>query len=279
MSRSQPHGGQLARLSLWLATLAADRPLSFLDHHLRGGDSLLGAWISYLRRPPTVGANESTRCPCSTTCRSTTHFATSCRFVFRSPANQTTHLNTSARKNERWRLADRDSPLSKWKRVADLWCARWFAPELHSRAGIFATLCDAILTGRCALPRAQVDQLLEIAETSAGAHRFFHWELEFPEVFFDADGRRRPDGGFDAVVGNPPWDMVRADHGADAHRSQSRAETAAVVRFTRFVVPAFTVRLFLLQVAAVVLLWGWLQAKQPDWLPTRVRLTPNAFTS
>src|SRR5207253_1985012 len=36
-----PTAVQLARLSLWLATLAADRPLTFLDHHLIAGDSLL----------------------------------------------------------------------------------------------------------------------------------------------------------------------------------------------------------------------------------------------
>ncbi len=47
-----PMAVQLARLSLWLATLAADRPLTFLDHHLQAGDSLLGAWLSSLRRPP-----------------------------------------------------------------------------------------------------------------------------------------------------------------------------------------------------------------------------------
>ena len=44
-----PMAVQLARLSLWLATLAADRPLSFLDHRLQTGDSLLGAWLANLR--------------------------------------------------------------------------------------------------------------------------------------------------------------------------------------------------------------------------------------
>src|SRR5205823_1883192 len=47
-----PMAVQLARLSLWLATLAADRPLGFLDHRLRTGDSLLGAWLADLRRAP-----------------------------------------------------------------------------------------------------------------------------------------------------------------------------------------------------------------------------------
>ena len=47
-----PMAVQLARLSLWLATLAADRPLSFLDHRLQIGDSLLGAWLASLRTAP-----------------------------------------------------------------------------------------------------------------------------------------------------------------------------------------------------------------------------------
>ena len=51
-----PMAVQLARLSLWLTTLAADRPLSFLDHHLQVGDSLLGAWLAVLRRAPPAPA-------------------------------------------------------------------------------------------------------------------------------------------------------------------------------------------------------------------------------
>jgi hypothetical protein len=43
---------ELAKLSLWLVTAAADKPLSFLDHHLRHGDSLVGAWLADLERPP-----------------------------------------------------------------------------------------------------------------------------------------------------------------------------------------------------------------------------------
>ena len=60
---------QLARLSLWLATLAADRPLSFLDHRLQVGDSLLGAWLAHLRHAAVdahVAARPTTRCRCST---------------------------------------------------------------------------------------------------------------------------------------------------------------------------------------------------------------------
>src|SRR5205823_1928491 len=51
---SNPMAVQLARLSLWLATLASDRPLTFLDHHLQVGDSLVGAWIAAMGRPPAM---------------------------------------------------------------------------------------------------------------------------------------------------------------------------------------------------------------------------------
>ena len=47
-----PIAVQLARLSLWLCTLAPDRPLTFLDHHLLAGDSLVGASLDDIRRPP-----------------------------------------------------------------------------------------------------------------------------------------------------------------------------------------------------------------------------------
>src|SRR5439155_20561296 len=62
-----PMAVQLARLSLWLATLAADRPLTFLDHHLQTGDSLVGAWIANLRRAPSMrtarGAGDTATLP------------------------------------------------------------------------------------------------------------------------------------------------------------------------------------------------------------------------
>ena len=59
----------------------------------------------------------------------------------------------------------------------------------------------------------------------AADRRCFHWPLEFPEVFLDSAGRPAPDGGFDAVIGNPPWEMLRADHG--------RAAANTLVRFSR----------------------------------------------
>ena len=61
----------------------------------------------------------------------------------------------------------------------------------------------------------------------------FHWELEFPEVFFDTTGQRRPRAGFDAVLGNPPWEVIRADAGTSDARVQNRSRNSIVLRFIR----------------------------------------------
>ena len=68
---------------------------------------------------------------------------------------------------------------------------------------------DAALS-RCALPRA-TPAATDAADAVGGARRLFHWEL-VSRVFFDRSGRAsRCD--FDAVIGNPPWDMIHADSG------------------------------------------------------------------
>jgi len=100
----------------------------------------------------------------------------------------------------------------RWKSIADLWCACWMWPDAASvpSAAVFASLVDRLMTGRCGLPDKTATALLLEAQRVTAAHRFLHWMLEFPEAYFDRDGQPLADGGFDAVLGNPPWDMLRA---------------------------------------------------------------------
>src|SRR6185503_5111464 len=93
-------------------------------------------------------------------------------------------------------------------------------------------LSDAILTVDSALPRPLAEQYLRAADEAAQAQRFFHWELECPEVFFAADGTRLANGGFDAVLGNPPWDMIRADRPGPGN-DLARTDPGRLLRFTR----------------------------------------------
>jgi hypothetical protein len=243
-----PMAVQLARLSLWLATLAADRPLTFLDHHLQTGDSLLGAWLDNLRRAPVPAGRGIRR---NSTARAARAAGTTLELFDRSavrgaltdalpvrfslesvPGDTIAHVRE--KETALAKLRQQDSGLSRWRRIADLWCACWFrSGDRQLPAEAFGALSDAILSGRGALPPRATAEYLAVAGETADAHRFFHWELEFPEVFFDASGNRRPLAGFDAVIGNPPWEMIRADAGSADTRRHARAGNEPLLRFTR----------------------------------------------
>jgi hypothetical protein len=125
-----------------------------------------------------------------------------------------------------------DPRLALWKRVANLWCSAWFTGGgQQSLPRLFRALADDVLGGQRTFPA--VDAWMTRADEAARAHRFFHWELEFPEVFFDARGHRLARPGFDAVIGNPPWDMLRADHGSHESRADDRRTVSSTIRFTR----------------------------------------------
>jgi hypothetical protein len=234
-----PTAVQLGRLSLWLTTLASDRPLTFLDHHLAVGDSLIGARLSDLARPPIAAAPSRRR----HTDPQLALFGDDVAGVAREvvlPARIRLALEPSdsldaVKTKERTlaALAAPDGPFAKWSAAADVWCAASLWTGAPPSPALVAEGVAGILGGLTTLPRARLAAWTGEARAIAQAHAVFHWELAFPEVFFDADGRPRPLGGFDAVLGNPPWDMLRADTGsADARRSD-RSRTAALLRFFR----------------------------------------------
>ena len=125
-----PMAVQLARLSLWLATLAADRPLSFLDHRLQVGDSLLGTWLAHLRHPPAARRRQ----PSDGTLplfgdEAVSHAlreALPMRFSLETTPNDTVE-QVRAKERAFADLTGRHAALSRWKRIAHLWCAAWFA--------------------------------------------------------------------------------------------------------------------------------------------------------
>jgi Eco57I restriction-modification methylase len=232
-----PMAVQLARLSLWLTTLAADRPLSFLDHRLQSGDSLLGAWLAQLRRPPAVRRRSTGADPLplfvDDAAADALRDALPIRFSLESIPNDSL-AQVRAKERAHAAATARDAALSRWKRIANLWCGTWFSSNGSTiPAALFGALADVMLHGTGPLPRQTSDAHLAVSDAIADARRFFHWELEFPEVFFNRDGSRLANAGFDAVIGNPPWDMIRADAGASNARALARPDTAAVLRFTR----------------------------------------------
>jgi hypothetical protein len=209
-----PTAVQLARLSLWLCTLAADRPLTFLDHHLRAGNSLAGARASDItRQPPGTGRRHSSSplplfesrdlaVPLASTVSPRLTLA-------REPDDSAAIVRRKERVIED--LTGAAAPLAAWRNIADAWCATWFWPAEVDRltAQAWPAFSGSFRGAPSGLPERLERQWRAAAAAAAGRERFFHWELEFPEVFFDERGEPRGEPGFDAVIGNPPWAAAR----------------------------------------------------------------------
>jgi hypothetical protein len=228
-----PAAVQLARLSLWLTTLAADRPLTFLDHHLAAGNSLVGARVEDLWRPPRTSHPALVSLPLFESQLAAVVAAAVLPPRLRLALTPSDSL-AAVRDKERAlnSLAAAGGPLSGWSLAADAWCGAALASAAIS-PGVLAEMLALATGGVTTMPAAQLRAALGGAAARGREHRAFHWQLVFPEVFFDGEGRLKPDAGFDAVVGNPPWDMLRADAGSASHRASLRAPTSAALRFCR----------------------------------------------
>lgn len=206
---ANPLAVDLAKLSLWLATVARDRPLSFLDHHLRCGNSLVGARISDLqpggdpakkrKKAKDDGSAQLSMLEDDAFRRSMSTAVGNIWLIEESPADTVEEVKEQERLYGRLR----EDLTRRYAGLADLATATHFGVEVDR--SLWKPLADyATKTNIATLPQFQ-RWLDEAAALSAGK-RFFHWELEFPEVYFDRQGRSLGDGaGFDAVVGNPPY--------------------------------------------------------------------------
>jgi hypothetical protein len=191
-----PLAVEMAKLSLWLLTLAKDKPFTFLDHAIRCGDSLVGVNNEQLKTFSLDGKGIGITLP---------------NFLDMIPKSmEATRLlrvrlekiadDTIGNVEEKQRLFDKiRSQTKRLNYAADrLLAASWKAVKPTERVGLL----------RMALPEVD-DRIRDVPpdtlEAEGIAHREsvecpepFHWALEFPEVFLDR-------GGFDAFVGNPPF--------------------------------------------------------------------------
>lgn len=202
-----PLAVELAKLSLWIYTTAKDRPLSFLDHHLRVGNSLIGAWIKDLGQLPrkgkkgkATGADKHTIGLFEGKLREKLPVVLGeVMELLRKPSDRVEDIR------EKEEIYSRILELLRpFKEVADVWTSTWFGVEVDE--GDY----EKMLLKLADPPAVWEEEIrsqgwFRRACEEAAQRRFFHWELEFPEVFFDEYGRQRENAGFDAVIGNPPY--------------------------------------------------------------------------
>jgi hypothetical protein len=253
-----PLAVELAKVSLWLETLAQDRPLTFLDAHLRCGNALIGAPLrnqegnfdtSIVGILPVEAYKKVDRVDSKTYGQKLDKLKIENGKQLKQFIGKAKQLSLFALEEERDALVEyeqlrsqleesdedktledavelvhrkdallqsallgNESKIRAFKQLCDLWCAIWFWPVdaelLPPSTVLYRELAALILKRPVDFIQENADAYLEFASKIAHEQRFFHWELEFPEVWCDEQGNFKPDGGFDVIVGNPPWSKL-----------------------------------------------------------------------
>ncbi len=206
-----PMAVELAKVSLWLHTFTAGAPLGFLDHHLRRGDSLFGAWV-HQGFDAAAGGALFLHEPLNRASRA----ARSMRTIEELTDAEIAEAEQSA--GFFAEMDDMTSPLASFLSLAhafdwltglddadrQVWgefLSAIFGDPVDIAAGRSSASGPADRTERLARLLARMREVI-------GEQRFLHWQVAFPGIWRDWELRERQ-GGFDAVIGNPPWDRMK----------------------------------------------------------------------
>lgn len=186
-----PVAVDLAKMSLWLATLARDHPLTFLDHSLRHGDSLLGLGRREIEQFHWIVGGNPVQLGLEA--------QEAIRRVDRVAElrSEIQGMDPTASRNEFLRLwKDAQRELTGARLLGDLVIDAFVKGSSNAkREAIRSRHALESLDGDIASLENPLDSLRRAEKPLAS----FHWEIEFPEVF----DRNQP--GFDAIIGNPPF--------------------------------------------------------------------------
>ncbi|MCX5040597.1 MULTISPECIES: Eco57I restriction-modification methylase domain-containing protein [Streptomyces] len=229
-----PMAVELAKVSLWLEALEPGKPLGFLDAHIKHGNALIGATPALLAKgipddafKPIEGddkkvasaikkrnaAERGGQLSFHTEERiwvSNAAFAASLRDI---TATRADSLRDVRLQSSRFRELEQSAEYLRALHIGDAWCAAFVWPKVQGAPtpvteGVFRDLQRA----GAGIPVSTNEEIIRLANQ----YRFFHWHLEFPEVFAvskavdgDADPSVGWDGGFSCVLGNPPWERIK----------------------------------------------------------------------
>jgi hypothetical protein len=234
---------ELARLALWIETMDRELPFEFLDHKIKRGNALIGTWFDNFRLYPILawereGGDKdrkkfvhhyrTTKSKKGDESRAGDPWNAAIKEFYKNTAkpvyrdwldgqiglwDKVDSKEVQRQHAEAIRLFEelhglpiqqteeraafyrdrilKNTDYTKLKEAFDIWNAIWFWPPDRLREAPVAT------------GAMDVDLMQSIAARVARDHRFFHWELEFPDVFGGMQS------GFDAILGNPPWDISK----------------------------------------------------------------------
>lgn len=235
-----PLAVEFARVSLWVETLDPELPFSFLDHKVKVGNALVGCWLDRVPDYPLCawereggdgkdgprtqrietflkGEKVGNRRPGDGVVKREMRAIIQGRFqgvrnLFSDDQTTTEQVVTEARRDyeklhdlpghepdEREAYyrshVENSEAVRRLKAAMDEWCAVWFWPADEE------SLRHVPTPGN--FHSYETAETTAILRRVAAEMKFFHWEVEFPDVF------TRDRRGFDALVGNPPWDVMK----------------------------------------------------------------------
>ncbi len=225
---------ELAKVSLWLHSFTVGAPLSFIDHHLRCGDSLFGEWVE-----GTLDRLSKHKLFIGPALKLASSKAEKMQMI-----DRVNDINIAETANSaHWfdEVLDNTEPLDKimhvvhalkWmnlddngdKTAIDKWLDKQFGDPLRILMGELQLLPWEEYEGRgiseselklmkdmkqpeATDERRRLRTLLEEALKIAETEKFFNWEVAYPGTW--GNWEENHTGGFDAVIGNPPWDRIK----------------------------------------------------------------------
>lgn len=237
-----PMAVELCRVSLWMEAVEPGLPLTFLDAHIRHGNALLGTTPALMEKgipdaawDPIEGDDKKVASALKKLNKTSAHTDQLTLGLVGAAPSTSVHLRREVdaleassdadpaalrAKQQRWAALLASDAYRHEKLVADAWCAAFVWPKLAGPMqdaaptnGLWRRLRDRAGP----VPAAT----LETVDALAEQYRFFHWHLAFPKVFAK--------GGFDVVLGNPPWEKVKLqvkEWFAPRHPEIARAQAA-----------------------------------------------------
>ena len=236
-----PLAVEICKVGLWMESIDPGLPLTFLESHIRCGNSLIGtnralmgdevpdaAWavlegddrkvtraLKRLNREEILGQQ---RLPFASR-NETGVLRDAMRVVERVPDTNAAAL---AEKQRKWKALLASEAYEHEKLVADAWCAAFLWPKGQPGSVVEAAPTTAAWLALRGEDMPPPPELVDTTRCIAEEYGLFHWDLAFPHIFAK--------GGFDVVLGNPPWERVKLqeqEYFAKREPSIAKARNAA----------------------------------------------------
>ncbi|MCK4794576.1 MAG: N-6 DNA methylase [Desulfobacteraceae bacterium] len=227
-----PLAVELCKVSLWIEALEPGKPLTFLDHHIQCGNSLLGTTPALMKKgipneafKPIEG---DIKAVCSTLRQENKQEHMGGRLLFGAPAwlklgnlpqafaklrfEDDSTLDARQSKEKHYSELVKSTPYENARLLADAWCAAFVAPKTNARD---IAITHGLFRQWEETPHAMTPAEKELVLKLRDQYNLFHWHLAFPDVFRIPADDEEPEneqtgwsGGFDCVLGNPPWERT-----------------------------------------------------------------------